>query len=338
MRRILTAAVAATVVLSAGCSSSSGSSGSGGAANVTLRLGFLANITHAPALVGVGKGIFAKALGKNVTLKTTIFSTGTQEATALLSGQLDAAYMGPNPTINAWSKSGGKALRIISGVATGGASFVVKKDITSAAQLKGKSVATPSLGNTQDVAVRYWLKQHGLTTTATGGGDVAIKPTTPNSAAVLQFESGQIQGASEPSPYDVEMVKAGGVRLFSEPGVTTLLVVTQTFLAAHPSTVSALLEGQIQANDYIARNPAAAQTAANAELTALEGKGIKSSILPAAFSEITFTDNPDAASLAQDAAEAQSLGLLKPVNLNGIFDLGPLNKLLAKAGEPQVSS
>ena len=85
--------------------------------------------------------------------------------------------MGPNPAINAWQKSSGKAIRIISGVATGGASVVVKKSITSPAQLKGQAMATPSLGNTQDVALRYWLKQHGLTTTPTGGGDVPIKPT-----------------------------------------------------------------------------------------------------------------------------------------------------------------
>jgi NitT/TauT family transport system substrate-binding protein len=338
MRKILPVAAVTTVALLAGCSSSGSSGGSSGSGPVTLRLGFLANITHATALVGVKQGIFAKALGKNVSLKTTIFSSGTQEATALLAGQLDAAYVGPNPAINAFQKSNGTAIKIISGVATGGASVVVKKGITSAAQLKGKSLATPSLGNTQDVALRYWLKQNGVTTTTTGGGDASIKPTTPNSAAVLQFESGQIAGASEPSPYDVEMVKAGGVRLFSEPGVTTLLVVTQSFLAAHPSTVAALLKGQVQANDYIKSNPTAAQTAANAELTALEGKGIKSSILPAAFSEITFTDDPDAASLAQDAKEAESLGLLSSANLNGIYDLGPLNAQLKAAGEPQVSS
>src|ERR1700733_1051230 len=231
MRKILPVAAVTTVALLAGCGSSGGSSGSSGP--VTLRLGFLANITHAPALVGVKQGIFAKALGKNVTLKTSIFSSGTQEATALLSGQLDAAYVGPNPAINAWQKSSGSAIKIISGVATGGASVVVKKGITSAAQLKGKSLATPSLGNTQDVAVRYWLKQNGVTTTTTGGGDAFIKPTTPNSAAVLEFKSGQIAGGSEPAPYDIEMVQDGGTVLLSEPGVTTLLIVTKSLLSAH---------------------------------------------------------------------------------------------------------
>ena len=340
MRKVLAIAAVSAIALAAGCSSSgsSGSSGSGGAAPVTLRLGFLANITHAPALVGVETGILQKALGKNVALKTSIYSSGTEEATALLAGQLDAAYVGPNPAINAWQKSSGKAIKIISGAATGGASVVVKHGITSPAQLKGKSMATPSLGNTQDVALRYWLKQNGLTTTATGGGDVAIKPTTPNSAAVLEFKSGQIQGASEPSPYNVEMVQAGGTQLFTEPGVTTLVVATQSYIAAHPSVISGLVKGQMQANDYIAKNPAAAQTAANTELTKLEGKGIKSSVLPAAFKEITFTVNPDAASLATDAKEAQSVGLLQPVNLNGIYDLAPLNAQLKAAGEPQVSS
>jgi NitT/TauT family transport system substrate-binding protein len=341
MRRPVLGGLAVAALLLAGCgaagTSSSGSSGSA-SAPVTLRLGFLANITHASALIGVQKGFFTSALGKAGTLQTTIYNSGTQETTAILAGQLDAAYVGPNPAINAWQKSGGTAVKIVSGVATGGASVVVKPGISSAAQLKGKSVATPSLGNTQDVAVRYWLKQNGLATTTTGGGDVLVKPTNPNSNAVLEFNSGQIAGGSEPSPYDVEMVKDGGKVLFTEPGVTTLLVVTQTFLKAHPAIVADLLKGQIQANTYIAKNPTSAQQAANTELQALTGKPIKSSILPAAFKEITFTNDPDAASLATDANEAQAVGLLKPVNLSGIYDLGPLNQLLKAAGEPQVKS
>ena len=325
-------------LVAAGCASSATGASNSGSAPVVLRLGFLANITHEPALVGIAKGFFAKDLGKNVTLKTSVFSTGTEETTALLAGQLDAAYVGPNPAINAWQKSGGKAIKIISGVATGGASVVVKSDITSAAQLKGKTLASPSLGNTQDVAVRYWLKQQGLTTTTTGGGEVSIKPVAPNSDSVTEFESGQIAGGSEPSPYDVEMVQHGGTVLLHETGVTTLLVVSQAFLAKYPSLVASLLKGQIQANDYIAKNPTAAQASANGELTTLLGKGIKPSVLPSAFKEITFTDDPDATSLAADAREAVSLGLLHPVSLAGIYDLGPLNAQLKAAGEPQVSS
>jgi len=347
MRRVLLAAgVAAVTLLGAGCASSaSGSSGNSGSAPVTLRLGFLANITHEPALVGIAKGFFTKELGKNVTLKPTVFSTGTDETTALLAGQLDAAYVGPNPAINAWQKSNGTAIKIISGAASGGASLVVKKGITSAAQLKGKSLATPSLGNTQDVAVRFWLKQHGLTTTPTGGGDVAIKPIKPNSAAVLEFASGQIDGGWEPEPYATEMVQDGGTRLVNEaslwPGgkfVTTNLVVTQSFLKAHPSTVSGLLKGQIEASSYINSSPSAAASAANAELTSLTGKGLKPNVLSASLKYITFTDNPIASSLITDAQHAAAVGLLTPVkNLSGIYDLGPLNALLKADGQPQVS-
>ncbi len=165
MRRVVLAAAGAAAItaLAAACGSSAASSGSGSSSSqhVTLRLGFLANITHEPALVGLNKGFFTKNLGSGVTLKTSVFSSGTEETTALLAGQLDAAYVGPNPAINAWQKSGGKAIKIISGAASGGAALVAKPGITSASQLKGQKVATPSLGNTQDVALRYWLKQPG---------------------------------------------------------------------------------------------------------------------------------------------------------------------------------
>ena len=346
MRRVTAAGlVGAALLLAAGCSSSSSSSssatdpaGRAAAAPVTVRLGFLENITHASALVGLKEGFFSSALGSAGTLKPTAFSTGTEETTAILAGQLDAAYVGPNPAINAWQKSGGTAIKIVSGAATGGASVVVAKGITSAAQLKGKTVATPSLGNTQDVALRYWLKQNGITTTATGGGDAFIKPTTPNSAAVLEFKSGQIAGGSEPAPYDVEMVADGGTVLLSEPGVTTLLVVTQSFLSAHPAIVADLVKAQIQSNSFIKSNPSAAEADANAELATYTGKPLKSSLVAAAFKEITFTDDPDESSLTSDASQAVSLGLLKPVSLSGIFDLGPLNQALAAAGQPQISS
>jgi NitT/TauT family transport system substrate-binding protein len=185
--------------------------------------------------------------------------------------------------------------------------------------------------------LRAWLKQNGLTTTATGGGDVFVKPTTPNSAAVLEFKSGQIAGGSEPAPYDVEMVKDGGTVLYTEPGVTTLLVVAQSFLSAHPAIVADLIKAQIQANEFIKSNQAAAEADVNAELASYTGKPLKASIIAASFAEITFTDDPDASSLTTDASLATGLGLLKPVTLSGIFDLGPLNQALTAAGQAQVS-
>jgi NitT/TauT family transport system substrate-binding protein len=351
MRSILAGAavVIGGALLVAGCSSggSSSSSATDGAgtssadaasAPVTVRLGYLANITHAPALIAVKNGYFTKELGSAGTVKTSVFTSGTQETTAILSGQLDAAYVGPNPAINAWEKSNGTAIKVISGVATGGASIVVKPSITSASQLKGQSLASPSLGNTQDVALRYYLKQNGLTTSTTGGGDVSIRPTSTNSDAVLEYKSGQIAGASEPSPYDVEMVQDGGKVLLSEPGVTTVLMVTQSFLNAHPAVVADLLKANLDALNYIKSNPAQAQADANDELAAYTGKPLSSKVIGPAFKEITFTDDPDAASLTQDAQQAQSVGLLSPVNLNGIFDLTPLNSILTADGDPTVSA
>jgi NitT/TauT family transport system substrate-binding protein len=268
-----------------------------------------------------------------------VYSSGTTETTAILAGQLDAAYVGPNPAINAWEKSGGTAIKVVSGVATGGAEIVVKSSVTGASQLKGQTLDTPSLGNTQDVALRHYLKQNGLATTTTGGGDVLVKPTTPNSDAVQAFESGQIVGASEPAPYDVEMVEDGGKVLLSEPGATTDLMVTQSFLSAHPAIVADLLKANLQALNYIKSDPTAAEAAADAEYASYTGKSIKASLVAASFKQIVFTADPDEASFSTDASQAVSLGLLKePVSLGGLFDLGPLNTLLTAAGQPTVGS
>jgi NitT/TauT family transport system substrate-binding protein len=346
MKRVLAGLTAAGLaLLAAGCASSSASSGQSDG-KVVLRLGFLENITHASALVGIKEGFFTKNLGNNVTLKLYPFSTGTEEATALLAGQLDAAYVGPNPAIKAWQQSSGSLIKVISGAASGGAELVVKKGITQASQLKGQKLASPSLGNTQDVAMRFWLKGQGLTTTQTGGGDVPITPITPNSDAVLAFESGKIAGGWEPAPYDAEMIAAGGHALVNEASlwpsgqfVTTELVATQSFIAKNPTVISDLLKGQIQANSFIASNKSAAETAANAELQTLSGKSLKSDIVAAAFAQVSFTNDPIASSLITDASHAVSVGLLTPVkNLSGIYDLAPLNKLLAADGQSQVSS
>jgi NitT/TauT family transport system substrate-binding protein len=359
MRRTMAAAgvAAAVTVLAAGCgssaSSSSGSSSSSGtssspaaAAHVTLRLGFLENITHASALIAIKQGYFTKELGPNVTLKLTPFSTGTEEATALLAGQLDAAYVGPNPAIKAWQTSNGTEISVISGAASGGAELVVKKGITTPAQLKGQKLATPSLGNTQDVSLRHWLKTKGLTSTSTGGGDVPITPITPNSDAVLAFKSGSIAGGWEPAPYDAEMLADGGHVLVNEATlwpqgqfVTTEIIATQSFIKANPTVITDLLKAQIDANNFIAANKTQAETVANAELAAVSGKSLSAAIVAASFDQITFTDDPIAPSLITDASNAVGVGLLKPVtNLGGIYDLGPLNKLLSADGKPQVSS
>ena len=179
---------------------------------VTLRLGYFANTTHAPAIVGIEHGDFAKALGDNVTLEPSIFNAGPAAVEAIFGGALDASFIGPNPSINAYAQSNGSAVRVVSGTASGGAYLVVKPDVTSAADLKGKTLATPQLGNTQDVALRTWLKSKGYETDTAGGGDVKILPQD-NSQTIDTFKAGQIDGAWVPEPYATRLVTEGGGKI-----------------------------------------------------------------------------------------------------------------------------
>src|SRR5262245_39844447 len=177
-----------------GSASAEGASGTGGAGQGTLHLAYFANITHASPLVGIGNGIYADTLGSNVAIKTSIFGAGTEEIEALFAGAIDAGYIGPNPAVNGFVKSNGEALRIVAGSTSGGAALVVKPDINSPEDLKGKVLATPSLGNTQDVALRAYLKDNGLSADTSGGGDVSIHPQE-NSQTLEAFKADTVQGA-----------------------------------------------------------------------------------------------------------------------------------------------
>ena len=176
---------------------------------MTLRLGYLTNLTHASALIGVQDGYFTKNLPSNVTLQTSTYNAGPAEVTAMLAGSLDAAYMGPNSAITAYSQGKG-SIRIISGATSGGAALVVSSSITSASQLKGKTLATPQLGNTQDVALRTWLRKQGLTFPGPNGGsgEVNILPQA-NATTLTSFEAGTIAGAWVPEPWVTQMVADG---------------------------------------------------------------------------------------------------------------------------------
>ena len=338
-------ALIATTALTAcgGDDKDSAAAGSGSAEASAIRLGYFPNITHAPALIGVNKGFFQEALG-STKLEAKTFNAGPAALEALLSGAIDATYIGPNPAINGWSQSKGTALKIIAGSTSAGAGLVVKAGITTAADLKGKKIATPQLGNTQDVALRAWLKQNGLNADAQGGGDVSILPQD-NSTALQAFAQGAIDGAWVPEPYFSRLqLESGGKVLVNEKDlwpngqfVTTHLIVSQEFLKKYPGTVKKLLQGHLKSLDYIKTSNADAQKAANAQLEALSGKPLKDNVLAAAFGNLSFTADPIASSLYTSAQHAQDVGLLKPVDLKGIYDLGPLNELLKAAGQPEVS-
>ena len=313
--------------------------------NVTLRLGYFPNVTHATGIVGVEKGIFAKNLGSNVKLETKTFNAGPAAVEALLADALDATFIGPNPAINAYAKSKGEAIRIIAGATSGGAALVVKPTITDVSQLKGKKVATPQLGNTQDVAARAYFAEKGLKTNPQGGGDVSIVPQE-NAQTLDTFKAGDIDGAWVPEPWVARLVQEGkGKVLVDEktlwPGgkfVTTHLIVKTSFLKEHPETVKKLLQGTVEANDYISDSPADAQKVVNDAIGTITGKKLAEPIITAAWANLEFTNDPVAASLKESAKDAEAVGLLEKVDLSGIYDLKPLNGVLKDLGQSEVSA
>ncbi|MGH3752643.1 MAG: ABC transporter substrate-binding protein [Pseudonocardiaceae bacterium] len=331
----------AALVLAVSCSSASSS----GAAP-ELRLGYFANVTHAAALIGVDRGLVARELGAT-TLRTQIFDAGPAAVEALFGGALDAAYIGPNPAINAFGQSDGKAIRIIAGATSGGAQLVVRPGISTAQDLRGTTLASPELGNTQDVALRAWLTQQGLRNSVRGGGDVTITPTK-NSDTLQLVKSGTLDGAWVPEPWASRLVlEAGATVLVNERDlwpdgqfVTTHLIVRTEFLENHPQTVEALLRGHVEAVQWAAQNPAEAKTVVNDGIKALTGKPLTPEVIDRAWQNLTVTVDPVAASLQHSADSAVTAGVAKEkVDLHGIYELSTLNRILTQQrGLPAVSA
>ncbi len=324
----------------AGCGGETGP----GAGQPLLRLGYFANVTHAPAIVALEKGFLANELGPGVKLELRTFNAGPEAVEAIFSDALDIAYIGPNPAINAFAQSKGAAIRIIAGATSGGAALVVKPTITAPAQLKGTKLATPQRGNTQDVALRAWLKQQGLASDLEGGGDVSVAPQ-PNAQTLETFRSGEIQGAWVPEPWAARLVlEGGGAVLVDERSlwpdgkfVTTQVIVRTAFLKEHPELVTSFLRGHLRAIDFLNAEPAEARAIVNAGIEKLTGKALPAAVIERAWETLHFTVDPIATSLRKSAQDATDVGLLDPVNLDGIYDLGPLNSVLAAANKPQVT-
>jgi NitT/TauT family transport system substrate-binding protein len=339
-----TTSAATSAAAGSGAASGSAAAGGGTAAD-TLRLGYFPNVTHAAAVLGVKNGTFQEALGAT-KLETTTFNAGPAATEALLSGAIDATFIGPNPAINSFAKSNGEAIRIVAGATDNGASFVVAKDINGPADLAGKTLATPQLGGTQDVALRKWLLDNGLKTQTTGGSDVDIV-NQENSQTLDLFKSGEIAGAWLPEPWASRLVnEADGKMLVDEKTLwpdekfqTTILIVATPFLEQHPDTVKALIGGEIKEIKAIEADPAKAQTDLNAALGELTGKPLADATITSAFANIEPTWDPLAGTLDTIAENGLAAGTLteKP-DLNGIYDLRQLNAVLAEQGAQPVGA
>ena len=279
-----------------------------------LRLGFFPNVTHATALVGVKRGFFQDALG-GTTLKTSTFNSGATTIEALLSGSIDATYIGPNPALTAYARSHGRAVRVISGATSGGVALVVRPGAPL------KTLASPGLGNTQDIALRWWLKGQGRS-------EVTILPQD-NAQTLQTFKAGQIDGAWVPEPWATRLVtEAGGKVLVDErdlwPGgefTTTLLAVRADYLAQYPDTVKRLVAGQVAAGAWLNANPVQAQGVVTDYLAELTGSKVSPAVTATAWSHMQFTNDPLPATLRSAADHATQLGLLDRVDLKDLYDL-----------------
>jgi NitT/TauT family transport system substrate-binding protein len=308
-----------------------------------VRIGYFPNLTHATALVGVQEGLLQKELG-GTEVKTSTFNAGPSEIEALNAGSIDIGWIGPSPAINGYTKSKGENLRIISGSASGGVKLVVNPDrIKSLDDVKGKKIATPQLGNTQDVAFLNWIAEKGWKVDAQSGkGDVSVV-RTDNKITPDAYKSGSVDGAWVPEPTASKLVSEGAKVLLDEadlwPGkkfVITNIIVRQEFLEKHPDVVEAVLRGSVKTNKWINANPDKARASANEALEAETGKALPAEVIDPAWKSITFLDDPLASTLDAQAEHAVKAGLLEKPDLKGIYDLAPLNKVLEAEGVDEV--
>lgn len=309
-----------------------------------LNLGYFANVTHAPAVIGVADGSYGRALG-STTLTTTVYTAGPTAVQALLSGAVDAAYIGPSPAINAYVRSGGEAVRVVAGAVSGGTALVVKPSITSTAQLAGKTVADPQRGSTQDIALKYFLKRHSLDFATNGPRSVDVVSQSSAQTLIL-FRQGRIDGAWLPEPWVSRLQQQAGAKVLIDertqwPGgnyATTNLVVSSRYLMEHPQTVSALLEAQVATTRWIKADPAGAARRLRTDLRDLTGAALPASVVTSALRNVRVGWDPYAASLKTSAAHAVEVGLVeKGSDVRGIYDLRPLNAVLRAQQLPTVS-
>lgn len=321
-----------TALLAAGCSVSGVLPPRSASERTGIRLGYMANLTHAQAVLGVAEGSFERAVGAKVT--TRLFPSGPSAIQALYAGEIDLLYVGPSPAVNGYMRSEGEAVRVIAGAASGGAVFVVREGVDPG-DLRGRRLATPGLANTQDVAMRYLLDQRGWPTRERGG-DVTLAPMAPAEILSL-FARGQLDGAWVAEPWGSRLILEAGAQLVYDERdlwpdrtfATTLLVAHPTYLKEHREQAKRFLAAHLAITQWIQTNPDEARTRLQAALAALQGKPMDARLIAASLSRIDFRTDPMTASVEEQARRAYQLGLLgaRQPDLSGLYDLSLLQEV-----------
>jgi NitT/TauT family transport system substrate-binding protein len=306
-----------------------------------LRLGYFTNINHAQAVIGVGNDDYQDALG-SIRLERQIFTAGPAAVEGLAANRIDCSYVGPNPAINGYLSSDGSLLRVVSGVSSGGAVFVVRNGagIDSPDDLSGKTLASPQLGNTQDVALRNYLKEHGYDVQLIGG-DPAIQPAKPADILTLMVK-GDLDGAWVPEPWGARLVREGGASLFLDERdlweggqfSTALLVGRTDYIENNPQTIEMLVEAHVSETQWINSHKEEAVSQFNEHVAEILGTGFNESDLRTALTRMEFTYDPHEETVERMAQDAYSLELLgeEEPDLQGLFDLDILNNVLQQRG------
>jgi len=316
------------------------------AQSVTVRVGAFPNITHPQAMIGKANGWFEKAMAPDAKIEWKSFNAGPSAIEALFAGAIDMTYVGPNPAINGYVRSNGEALRIVAGATSGGAALVVRDDsgIQKPEDFHGKKVASPQLGNTQDVALRSWLKSQGLKT-ADKGGDVKVIPIA-NPDQLALFLKKELDAAWAPEPWAARLVREANGRLLLDERtlwpngqfITAHLVVSTKFLQAHRELVKNWLRAHVALTDWIKEHPTEAKQLLNQQIQRETGKALAAQVLDDAYGRMQATYDPLRGSLmsaAKSAFDAGFLGRQMP-DLSGMYDLSLLNQVLSEKGKKAI--
>jgi len=304
-----------------------------------LRVGYMPNLTHAPALLGVGGGAFEEFLGRQATIEAKAFNAGPSVIEAVFAGDLDVAYVGPNPAINGFVRSKGTALRIVAGCTTGGAALVAQEGIGGAADLVERRVAVPAIANTQDVSLRIWLRENGRKA-RDQGGDVEVLPIAA-SDILMAFRRGDLAAAWVPEPTVSRLVVEAGGRLLVDEATlwptgvypTTEVIASTAAIRERPDVIRAFVAAHAEAVRRLQADPAASRRSVGRFLAERFHLKLPPPVVASAFDRLAFGVDPMPAELQILAARAVDLGYLpRSPGIEGIVDARFLPARPPKAG------